>query len=77
MAVYLNVALVTINRPEALNAFTTGLLRELVAVFEAIAIDEPGLVIPYDASRPLAVANALEAWQPLPALLRRESGNAA
>ena len=35
-----HVALVTINRPEALNAFTTGLLRELVAVFEAIAIDE-------------------------------------
>ncbi|MCB1916947.1 MAG: AAA family ATPase [Rhodocyclaceae bacterium] len=52
-------------------------LDHQIAGAEAIAIDEPGLVIPYDASRPLAVANALEAWQPLPALLRRESGNAA
>ena len=42
-----------------------------IAGAEPLAIDEPGLVIRYDASRPLAVADSVEAWQPLPDLLRR------
>lgn len=32
-----HVAVVTINRPDALNSFTSDLLRELLAVFESIA----------------------------------------
>lgn len=34
-----HIAIVTINRPEALNAFTSDLLRELVATFDGIADD--------------------------------------
>ena len=42
-----------------------------IAGAEPIALDEPGLLIRYDASRSLAVADAIDAWQPLPALLAR------
>jgi enoyl-CoA hydratase len=34
-----HVSIVTINRPEALNAFNTDLLRELLGVFERVAAD--------------------------------------
>jgi enoyl-CoA hydratase len=34
-----HVAIVTINRPEALNAFNTDLLRELLGVFDRVAAD--------------------------------------
>ena len=34
-----HIAIVTINRPEALNAFTSDLLRELVSTFDRIAED--------------------------------------
>ena len=34
-----HIAIVTINRPEALNAFTSDLLRELAGVFDQIADD--------------------------------------
>jgi enoyl-CoA hydratase len=34
------VAIVTINRPEALNAFTSDLLRELLATVESVSLNE-------------------------------------
>ncbi len=43
---------------------------------EPIGQDECGLVLRYDACRPLADAELIESWHPLPALLRREGSGA-